>query len=170
MNADKCKLLITNHDENLSISIEGETISARKCVKLLGIKIDNKLDFNEHICSIRKKASFKLHALARISHFMNVHKLRILVKAFIQSQFGYCPLIWMFHSRTSNNKINKLHERALRQVYKDYNSSFQELLNRDNSFSIHHRNLQQLATEMYKVHKIDLPFIKQSLFPRTCPK
>ena len=61
--------------ENVSISIEGETISARKCIKLLGIKIDNKLDYNEHISSICKKASFKLHALAQISHFINVHTL-----------------------------------------------------------------------------------------------
>ena len=71
----------------------------------------------------------------------------------------------MFHSRTSNNKINKLHERALRLVYKDYNSSFQELLNRDNSFSIHHRNLQNLATEMYKVKNDISPIFMKSIFP-----
>ena len=165
MNADKCKLLITNHNENASISIQGEIISASNCVKLLGINIDNKLDYKEHISSICKKASLKLHALARISHFMNEHKLRILMKAFIESQFGYCPLIWMFHSRTSNNKINKLHERALRLVYKDYNSSFQELLNRDDSFSIHHRNLQKLATEMYKVKNDLSPSFMKMIFP-----
>ena len=76
----------------------------------------DKLDFTEHVSSICKKAGLKLHALARISKFMNKEKLRILNKAFIESQFGYCPLIWMFHSRTLNNKINKLHERSLRLV------------------------------------------------------
>ena len=165
MNADKCKLLITNHNENASISIQGEIISASNCVKLLGINIDNKLDYKEHISSICKKASLKLHALARISHFVNEHKLRILMKAFIESQFGNCSLIWMFHSRTSNNKINKLHERALRLVYKDYNSSFQELLNRDDSFSIHHRSLQKLATEMYKVKNDLSPSFMKMIFP-----
>ena len=74
------------------------------------------------------------------------------MKAFIMSQFSYCPLVWMCHSRTLNNKINKLHERALRLVYDDRQSTFEELLNIDKSVTIHHRNLQVLATELYKVH------------------
>ena len=67
----------------------------------------------------------------------------------LTSQFGCCPLIWMFHSRPVNNKINSIHERALRITYQDHISTFQELLNKDNSISIHHRNLQVLATEMF---------------------
>ena len=63
------------------------------------------------------------------------------MKAFVESQFGYCPLIWMFHSRGLNNKINRIHERALRITYKDKSSTFQELLEKDNSVSIHHRNI-----------------------------
>ena len=118
---------------------------------LLGIKIDNKLDFNDHVSNIYKKASLKLHALARVAYFMSQDKLRILMKTFIESQFGYCPLIWMLHSRRLNNKINKLHERALRLVYKNKTLSFVELLIMDNSFTVHHRNLQKLAIEMYKV-------------------
>ena len=165
MNADKCQLLITNHEEQVEIKIDGELISGRKWVKLLGVKIDNKLDFNEHVSSICKQTGIKLHALARISQFMNQHKLKILMKAFIESQFGYCPLIWMFHSRTLNNKINRLHLRALRLVYKDNTSSFQELLTMDNSFTIHHRNLQKLATEMYKVKNNMSPSFMNSMFP-----
>ena len=72
------------------------------------------------------------------------------MKTFIESQFNYCPLIWMFHSRTINNKINRLHERALRIVYSDFKSSFEGLLMKDNSFSIHERNIQSLAIEIYK--------------------
>ena len=75
------------------------------------------------------------------------------MKAFIMSQFSYCPLVWMCHSRTLNNKINKLHERALRLVYDDRLSTFEELLNINKSVTIHHRNLQVLATELYKVHR-----------------
>ena len=69
------------------------------------------------------------------------------------SRFGYCPLIWMFHSRRLNNKINSIHERALRITYQDHVSTFQELLNKDKAVSIHHRNLQALATEMFKIHR-----------------
>ena len=87
------------------------------------------------------------------------------MKAFIESQFSYCSLIWMFHSRILNNRINSLHERALRLVYKDQDSSFEQLLQRDNSFSIHHRNLQKLATEMYKVKHNLSPSFMHSIFP-----
>ena len=85
-----------------------------------------------------------MHALARISKYMNTEKLRVIVKAFIESQFGYCPLVWMFHSWALNNKINRLHERTLRLVYKDVNLSFQQ----NASGTIHQRNLQKLVTEM----------------------
>ena len=65
----------------------------------------------------------------------------------------------MFHDITLNNKINKLHERALRIVYKNDNSSFQ-----DNSITIHQRNLQRLAIEMYKVEINISPIPMQELF------
>ena len=60
--------------------------------------------------------------------------------------------MWMLCSRSANNKINKLHERALRIVYYDYNSKFEEFLTKDGSFTIHHQIIQTLATEMFKVH------------------
>ena len=94
--------------------------------------------------SLYKKASLKVTCSSKSFK----EKLRVLTKAFVESQLGYCPLIWMYHSRIPNKKINKLHERALRLVYKDNTLSFNELLSMDNSFTIHHRNVQKLAIEM----------------------
>ena len=74
------------------------------------------------------------------------------MKAFLMPQFSYWPLVWMRHSRTLNNKVNKLHKRALRLVYDDRQSAFEELLNISKSVTNHHRNLQVLATELYNVH------------------
>ena len=165
MNADKCHLLITNHDQDVSANIGGQQIQCCKSVKLLGVYIDNNLDFNEHVSNICKKVSNKLHALRRVSNLMNKDKLRIIMKSFIESQFGYCPLIWMFHSRSLNNRINILHEKALRLVYSDNKLSFQELLILDNSFTIHHRNLQRLATEMFKVKNDLSPKFMINVFP-----
>ena len=76
---------------------------------------------------------------------------RLILNSLIASHFFYCPIVWMFHSRKLNERINHIHERALRIVYKDFNSSFQELLIEDNSLNIHHRNLQKLATEIIKL-------------------
>ena len=163
-NNDKCHLIIIN-SENNTIKIGNEEITGSKAVKLLGITIDNKLNFNEHVTKICKKANQKLHALKRIAKYLDSRKLRIIMKTFIESQFNYCPLTWMFHSRQLNNKINKLHERALRVVYKNPNLSFQELLDLDKSFCIHHRNLQKLATEMYKVKNNICPTLIQELYP-----
>ena len=165
MNADKCYLLVCNHSNELSVNIDNEIIRCSKGVKLLGITIDNKLDFGKHVARLCSKVSLKLHALARISNFMKEDKLRIIMKAFIKSQFGYCPLIWMFHSRMLNSRINKLHERALRIVYKNSNLTFEELLQKDKSFTIHHRNLQKLATEMYEIKNNYSPLMMKYIFP-----
>ena len=71
MNPDKCKLLITNHDEGTSITVDNEVIECSKSVKLLGITIDNKLNFREYATKLCKKASSKLHVLTRISNYMS---------------------------------------------------------------------------------------------------
>ena len=75
---------------------------------------------------------------------------KLLYMSFIEARFKYCPLTWVFCSRSCNSNINKLHERALRLVYDDYESSFDVLLNKNKSFSIHHQNIQKLMTEVYK--------------------
>ena len=75
----------------------------------------------------------------------------ILMKALIESQLDYCPLIWMFHSRRVNSKINQVHERSLRSVCQDNISSFEELLKRDKSFNTHQTNIQSLAIELFKI-------------------
>ena len=164
LNADKCHLLISNNSKDICINVEDEVIECENSVKLLGVTIDNKLTFKDHVSNICKKASQKLHVLARISNYMSQDKLRVLMKAFIESQFGYCPLIWMFHSRTLNNRINRLHERALRLVYKNSHLTFENLLHKDNSFTIHHRNLQKLAIEIYKVENNLSPALMSDIF------
>ena len=74
----------------------------------------------------------------------------MLMKSFILSQFSYCPRVWMFHSKTINQGINRIHERALRLSY-DYTSTFKHLFELDKSITIHVRNLQMISIEMYKI-------------------
>ena len=107
--ADKCHLLITTNEER-NISIGGEKIQNSKSEKLLGVTIDNKLSFTEHVHKICDEACQKLNALARLSSFMSLEKRKIIMKGFVHLQFGHCPLIWIFHNRTLNNKINRTHE------------------------------------------------------------
>ena len=88
----------------------------------------------------------------------------MLMNAFFNSQFSYCPLVWMCHSRSINTKINNLHYRALRMIYRDDSASFEELLVKDESATIHHRNLQSLVTEMFKVTKGLSPIFMHDIF------
>ena len=71
-----------------------------------------------------------------------------MFKFFVKSQFKYCPLTWMFCSRKSNNKINRLHERSLRIVNNDYGNTYEELLSQSNCFSVHGQNIHRLVTEI----------------------
>ena len=164
MNPDKCHLLVPKHSDTVYINLNEETIKGESSVKLLGLTIDNKLEFNAHVSNLCKKASQKLHALERIAPYIDNGNLKILMKAFIESQFNYCPLIWMFHNRTMNNRINGIHERALRIAYRDYKSSFAQLLRKDNNFTIHERNLQRLATEIFKTKKNLAPTFMDQVF------
>ena len=151
-NSDKSHLIMSCIEATTSVT-DGLPIDSSKTEVLLGITIDHELKFDDHVNCLYKKASLKLNTLARIARFMNVSKKRIIIKSFIESQFGYCPLIWMLHSRGFNNKINRIHERALRITYNDKSSSYSELLTKDRSVTIHHRNIRALAVKIYKVIK-----------------
>ena len=97
---------------------------------------------------------------------MNLQKKK-LMNAFFNAQFNYCPLIWMLHSRQNNNEIKHLHERCLRLTHNDKLSSYEELLEKDGSVSIHHKNIQSLAIEMFQIKHGQSPEIVSDIFTQT---
>ena len=152
LNPDKCHILTSGFKHKVMIAnIENALVIEDQKVRLFGIDIDTNLSFSGHIESICKKAGKKLNALSRQCTILPLNKRKILMSAFFISQFSYCPLVWMFCSRGLNNKINSLHYRSLQIVYRDFISTFQQLLEKDGAVTIHHRNIRLLATEMYKV-------------------
>ena len=162
LNTDKCHLLVSgNKNEHMWAKVGNDKIWESNTVKLLGITIDNQLKFNEHVLNICKKASRKLSALSRMSNFLSFDKKRIIFKAFFESQFKYCPLVWMFHGGEVNQRINRLHERALRLVYNDYCSTFEHLLD-----TVHHSNLHFLSIELYKVVNVLTTNVFSNIFLR----
>ena len=120
LNDDKCHLMILSEKSTeATASIGNSMINESDYEKLLGVTFDKKLSFKKHVEDLSKKAKQKLHALARLSNYIDPIKSEILMNSFIQSQFNYCPLVWMFHDRTTKSKLNSIHERALRLVCKD---------------------------------------------------
>ena len=89
-NPDKWHLPLSDTGEDIFLSIEGKVISNSVDEKILGVYFDNKLNFKTHITKLCKKASQKLHALARLS-VMSCQQRKIIMNAFISSQFNYCP-------------------------------------------------------------------------------
>ena len=170
INEGKCHLLISGFKhEVIWANIGGKKIWESKEEKLLGLYIDRDLTLTSHIANICAKAEQKLTAISRIAKFVSLENRRILMKSFFESQFEYCPLVWMCHSKTLNNRINSLHYRALRLIYNDESLSFYELLNKDGSVTIHHRNSQKLGIEMYKTKNNFSPITMKQIFPdRNC--
>ena len=124
-------------------------IEETKKVVLLGITIDNLLTFNEHIDNLCCTADYKLYALRRIRKYLFVEKAKLLCNAFINSQFNYAPLVWMFCRKKQYLKIQTIHHKALKMVYTS-NKNYDELLRDTNEFSIQQRHLHALICEVFK--------------------
>ena len=126
VNPDKFNLFLSDKKIH-QVYTCNEKLSCTRSEKLLGIKFDDKLTFEKHVERLCKKVSQIVSALARISSLMRFEQRKLIVNLFITSHVCYCPLVWMFHSQRLNNSINHNHERDLRIMYQDYNSSFKEL-------------------------------------------
>ena len=132
VNPDKFQVIFLDKrrsdNTNIEVEIGNEKISSTSSVKLLGVHIDDKLNFNEHINKICKSAGNQLNALIRLKSFLGLKEKEVLVNSFIYSNFNYCPLVWMLSHKKSLDKIESLHKRALRFLLKDYVSSYEQLL------------------------------------------
>ena len=135
-NASKYHLFLSPYLP-VSVNIKGSIIESTNCEKLLGIYIDSNFSFGYHINRICCKASQKVHALSGIAKHISEDEKCLLFKSFMISQFNYCLIVWMCYGRSLNNKIKNIHETALRIVYQEKEFSFETLLKRDKSMSIH---------------------------------
>ena len=96
-NSDKSHFLLTDTDYQ-GIEVCNEKIENSFCEKLLGIKIDTEMKFEEHVEKLCEKASQRINALARISSYMTTQQRKLILNSYVISHFYYCPIVWMFHS------------------------------------------------------------------------
>ena len=159
-------LLGCSNTDDLYIEVGNCKLQALKSVKLLGISIDSKLNFNEHILALCKKANRGVRCLYRVRKFVNFDQAKLLFNSYISSQFNYAPIIWMFCSKTSYSAILATHKRALRALFVDFESEYTELLAMADTPSIHETHLGFLAIEIFKTCKGLNPEFLQTLFVR----
>ena len=160
-NPSKFQLMFLSKYKNIekNISFDGKTIKSSDTVELPGITPDRNINFKWHIQNICRKANNKTKALLRIRKFLNLEQAQVLAEAYISSNFRYCPLIWMFCGKISDNLIVKTHYRTLRAMYDTQTRSHNELLDLSGKKKIHAQNLQILMVEVYKcLTNISPPF------------
>ena len=99
-NQEKCHLIVAdidhkNYFSHCYVYLEDTFLENEESVRLLGVQIDKNLNFKEDITTLLKEGNKKLHALIRVRKYTTKDKLRLIMKTFIESQFNYCPLLWM---------------------------------------------------------------------------
>ena len=151
-NPDKFQLMILGTRKRLPLCLEingQRTISTFEMV-LLGITIDWKLNFNIHAKLVCDNVSKKVSALVRLRTTLSMDQKLILLDSYVMSQFNYCSNVWMFYGKVVSERIDRIHERALRAVYNDFSSSFSQLLSKGDHVTVHQKNLKTLCLKVFK--------------------
>ena len=151
-------MILSPHEpKSCTITLADNTeIKSENTVNLLGVLIDDKLNFTQHISACCKKAARQLNALARISKYLDFDSRKIIYNSFIVSNFNYCPMVWHFCGKVNNDKIEKIQERSLRILYRDYDASYEELLKRVDGATMLTARLRIMALEENVLQELTL--------------
>ena len=144
---DKRKKCHTNE----TLKIGDKIIKASSSVKLLGVQIDDQLNFNLHISNICRSAANQLNALIRLKRFLAFEEKKTLINSYFYSNFNYCPLVWMFSKAKSLNKVKLLQKRALSFLYDNYDSSYGSILKLVGKSKVNVTRLRSLCIETSKM-------------------
>ena len=159
-------ICFSKENPEIELLVENNTIKSDSVVKLLGVHIDHKLNFNHHLSLICKKAARQINALQRISRFIDYEGRLRIYEAFVASNFVYCSIAYHNFSLGQDRKIEKLNERALRLVCKDYESRYTELLLKTGKKMLYAIRKNNLAEFVYKVLNDLAPPIDRSFFEK----
>ena len=164
INPDKFQTIILDKKKsnltNIPLTIDNRTIKSVPSVELLGIHLDDKLNFNLHISNICRSTANQLNALIRLKSYLSFNTERVLINSYIISNFNYCPLVWMFSTAKSLTKIESLQKRALRFLYNDYSICYEGLLEKAGKVKMNVYRLRNLCVEIYKtINKLNPEFM-----------
>ena len=148
----------------INLDFQGHSIKSEETVKLLGVTLDYKLNFDPHISNLCKKAAAQLNVLKRLKSFIGFAEKDVLVQSFVYSNFNYFPLVWYFSSSKSLQKIERIQERALRFLYNDHKSSYDDLLIRSRKCTMQVARQRTLCIKIFKTIKNLNPSFMQSIF------
>ena len=128
LNSEKCSFMLLGVDDSLQTNLVcgDEILTNIEQGKVLGVTLDNKLNFATHLLNIIKNTNKKFNVLTRVQNYMTTDQKKLIFSSFIKSQFTYCPLIWMFRRKRSLRRINNIHEQCLRLISQNYRSKLKD--------------------------------------------
>ena len=129
--------------------MDGKIVLEDEQVRLLGVTIDNNLNFNSHSKENCGKVYQKTSALSRLRSYISERTAKLLLNTVVTSNVQYCSLIWLFCRKAADNLIHRTTKRAMRINYNSYSEeTLDALLQRDGTLTIHNKNLQKLMVSM----------------------
>jgi len=146
-----------------NITISGSQIIGSDSVCILGIEMDERLNFNKHIDSMCHKLASKINAISRIKNNLCIKAKQTLYNSYIIGNLSYCSTVWMFTSRGNLSKLEKLNKRAIKLIYNKY-GNYDSLLISNKHLDVYKLCLKSLATNMYKIRNEFSPCFVRDLF------
>ena len=162
-NPDKFQLIVLSKpslrktDESIEMNIRNENLNAKTSVKLLGIEIDDKLNFKKHIKDLCGKAGLKLNSIKRLARHQNESERKLLVNAHVISQFQYCTNVWHFCGLTEIHKMEKINERSLRFIYNEYEENYFTFLIKRKLTTLYGQRVRKMCCEIFRTIKNENP-------------
>ena len=156
----------SKNKQGIAIQIKDKTICSKSEVDILGLTIDENLEFEKYISKICQSASGQLHAIYRLNRYLKPKTRKLVMNSFILSNFSYCPLIWSFLSARQCSKIDKIIEKSLKVIDNENSLTYKELLNKYEQSSIKHRAHKVIATEIYKTFNNLNPEYMRKIFQK----
>ena len=163
-NPSKFQLLFMKSKNKVTFQIGGNRVDSEDCVTLLGVILDKNLSFNEQISQLCRKAASQLAVLQRLSKHLDYKARMAIFRCFILSHFGYCNLVWHFCGVSNTAKLERLQYRALKFVHQDWNSSYEDLLERSQLPTLELARTRSILLEVYKAVKHISPSFMWNLF------
>ena len=168
VNPKKFQAIIINRpnrsNHNWYLTINNAEIKSKESVTILGIEIDNKLNFEKHVSTICKKANNQLNAISRTGADLRKKEKEILKNSLEYSNFNYGPLTWHFTTLKGINKIEKVQERSLKFILNDYDKTYFQLLDISKKPYMEVRKLGILITEIFETLNHSNPVFRKDIF------
>lgn len=154
VNCDKYQAIVLGNpkgERNTDLDISGEKVEQSQSIKILGVTLDENLNFKDHLRSVCKKVAGMIGVLRRLKNLIPVNAKLLLYKSAIMPHLTYCHLVWHFCTASDNRRLERLQERALRLMYNTIAESYDALLKRAKLTTLQNRRLQDILILMFKV-------------------